>query len=99
MASSRTGLAPHIRFRKAVLGRDRRNGVTHCPIPGCGVELDYVVTRQPNSAEPDHITPIAHGGTNDPRNGRTICRQCNQSIGDRPDPKRIEAPIQPSPGW
>jgi len=81
MVSSRTGLGPRKRFRRAVLSRDEINGVTHCPI--CGVLLDYRHSRQPNSAEPDHIIPIARGGSNDPTNGRTICRRCNQSKKDK----------------
>lgn len=98
MASSRTGLTPHLRFRKAVLTRDRRNGITHCPL--CNVQLNYDITRQPNSAEPDHIIPIARGGTNNPNNGRTICRHCNQSIGDRADPKpATRTTLTPSTGW
>jgi 5-methylcytosine-specific restriction endonuclease McrA len=101
MVSSRTGLTPHLRFRKAVLTRDRRNGITHCPIEGCGVLLDYDVSRQPNSAEPDHIIPKANGGTDNPNNGRAICRQCNQRRGNRgdPRPKAPKAPLQPSAGW
>lgn len=108
MVSSRTGLTPHLRFRKAVLTRDRKAGVTHCPIPGCGVELDYGVSRQPNSAEPDHIIPAAQATTlgwtvwqlNAPSNGRTICRRCNQSIGDGSDPKpATKTKVKPSAGW
>lgn len=79
MVASRTGLSPHLRFRRAVLSRDRRAGITHCP--ECGVLMDYDKGRQPHSAEPDHIVPIARGGTNDPENGRTICRRCNQRKG------------------
>lgn len=105
MASSRTGLTPHLRFRKAVLGRDRRAGVTQCPL--CDVTLDYDISRQPNSAEPDHIVPIARaeqlGWTvaqiNNPKNGRAICRRCNQSIGAKSDPKRTKPSIQASAGW
>jgi len=108
MVASRTGLTPHLRFRRAVLGRDRRAGITHCPIPGCGVELDYDNSRQPNSAEPDHIVSHAEakkrGWTeaqiNNPNNGRTICRRCNQSIGDKGDPKpTVKAELTPSTGW
>lgn len=108
MVASRTGLTPHLRFRKAVLGRDKRAGVTQCPINGCGVTLDYDVSRQPNSAEPDHIVPDARaqmlGWTvaqiNAPKNGRTICRRCNQRIGAKGDPKPIvKVIIQASTGW
>lgn len=106
MVASRTGLTPHLRFRKAVLGRDLRAGITRCP--DCDCELDYEVSRQPNSAEPDHIIPAAEakklGWTiaqlNHPSNGRTICRRCNQSRGAGKTRKRIMKPtINASPGW
>ncbi|MEW2011508.1 HNH endonuclease signature motif containing protein [Microbacterium sp. NPDC078814] len=105
MVSSRTGLTPHLRFRKAVLSRDRKAGVTHCP--DCGCELDYEISRQPHSAEPDHIIPAAQarqlGWTdaqlNAPTNGRTICRRCNQSRGAGKPNKKINKTIQPSNGW
>lgn len=105
MASSRTGLTPHLRFRRAVLGRDRRAGITHCP--DCGVELDYDISRQPNSAEPDHIVPAAKaealGWTiaqlNAPSNGRAICRRCNQSRGAGKPIKVKRSSIQASSGW
>ena len=80
MATSRTGTASHKRFRRDVLNRDRRAGITHCPL--CGVLLDYDVGRKPDSAEPDHLLAHALGGTDSPDNGRTICRKCNQSRGD-----------------
>lgn len=106
MVSSRTGLTPHLRFRKAVLGRDRKTGITNCP--DCDCPLDYNISRQPNSAEPDHIVPAAQarqlGWTdaqlNHPSNGRTICRRCNQSRGSGKPIKRVtKAPIRPSHGW
>lgn len=106
MASSRTGLTPHLRFRRAVLNRDRKAGVTNCPL--CNCELDYDVSRQPNSAEPDHIIPAAKatllGWTisqlNHPSNGRTICRRCNQRRGSGRDPKPPTRPnITASSGW
>lgn len=105
MVSSRTGLTPHLRFRKAVLGRDRRAGVTNCP--DCQCLLDYDVSRQPNSAEPDHIIPAAQarllGWTdaqlNAPSNGRTICRRCNQSRGAGKVAKRVKRDITASSGW
>lgn len=96
MASSRTGLTPHLNFRKAVLRRDRKAGITNCPL--CNTVMDYDITRQPNSAEPDHILAIANGGTNTPSNGRAICRRCNQSKGAGPDPQP-RATITASPGW
>lgn len=96
MVSSRTGLTPHLRFRRAVLGRDKRAGITHCP--WCRVELDYDVSRKPNSAEPDHIVPIAKGGKNDVNNGRTICRRCNQRRGAGRD-LTVKPFIDPGNGW
>lgn len=97
MPSSRTGLTPHLRFRAAVLRRDRLAGITNCPL--CNVEMDYNVSRKPESAEPDHIIAIVKGGTNAVDNGRTICRKCNQSrgAGERIHVKRNRP--RPSPGW
>lgn len=99
MVSSRTGLAPHLRFRAAVLRRDRAAGITNCPI--CGVLMDYDRGRQPHSAEPDHIIAIAVGGTNDPENGRTICRRCNQRKGKgaRPEPNTVGARVTNLVSW
>lgn len=100
MVSSRTGLTPHLVFRRKVLARGRAQGVTNCP--DCGVLLDYKISRTPSSAEPDHIVPKARGGTDDASNGRVICRRCNQSRGkgavptDRPTK---QSRIEPSPGW
>ena len=85
MATSRTGLTPHLNFRRRVLQRDRRAGITECPL--CQVKLDYDISRKPESAEPDHIVPITRGGSNHPDNGRTICRRCNQSRGNRDQPR------------
>lgn len=97
MASSRTGLTPHLEFRRKVLNRDRKRGVKRCPM--CLVELDYDVSRKPNSAEPDHIIPITLGGTNNPDNGRTICRRCNQSRGNKMDDPIKRSKIEASPIW
>lgn len=95
MATSRTSLAPHRNFRRRVLARDRAAGITNCPL--CGVVLDYDNSRTPNSAEPDHIIPDARGGTNATSNGRAICRHCNQSRGDRPDPVKVAPAVTPKP--
>lgn len=97
MVSSRTGLTPHLDFRRKVLRRDRKAGVTRCPI--CLTELDYDESRKPNSAEPDHILPITRGGTNHPDNGRTICRRCNQRRGNKLDDPIKRAKVQASPIW
>lgn len=105
MASSRTGLTPHLRFRRAVLAAGQRAGTTHCPI--CQVQLDYQVSRKPESAEPDHIMPAATARAlgwsdaqiNTPSNGRVICRLCNQQRGARVDAPKDIKPIKPSDIW
>ncbi|WP_224744481.1 HNH endonuclease [Chryseoglobus sp. 28M-23] len=108
MVTSRTGLATHINWRKRVLHRDRTAGVTHCPctepcrhhpLEPCGVKLDYDVSRQPHSAEPDHIKPFAYGGENTLENGRTICRRCNAARGKGTKPPTPRPPITASPIW
>ena len=33
--------------------------------------------------EVDHIIPVSRGGTNDPKNLRTLCHPCNQGKKDR----------------
>lgn len=81
MGASRTGTTNYLRWASRVKHRARRDGVTHCPITGCGVWLDYNRGKRPNSAEADHITPDAIGGTLDVDNGRVICRRCNQQLG------------------
>lgn len=80
MTASRTGTISHKRWREAVLKRDQAAGQTTCPT--CGVTLAWGTTLQPNSPEPDHITPWSLGGTNTLDNGRTICRRCNQRRGN-----------------
>lgn len=100
MAASRTGLAPYLHWRKRVLAAGQAQGITHCPL--CTVELDYKITRKPNSAEPDHIIPWANGGTNTPSNGRVICRRCNQSRGNKtsdPQPPKRHQQVTTSPIW
>lgn len=100
MTTSRTGTASHKRWRKLVLQAGQDAGVTHCPMPSCGVLLNYDQGKQPNSAEPDHILPVYYGGMNDIDNGRVICRNCNQSRG-KGDRKEREAPkaVTASPIW
>lgn len=98
--SSRTSLAPHRNFRLRVLTRDKAAGVTHCPL--CNVEMDYDVSRKPNSAEPDHIVPHALGGSNETSNGRAICRKCNQTRGGKTtkaDTTEAAKPVVASPIW
>lgn len=91
-----------------MLARDRSAGVTHCPClepcrhhlgSACGVKLDYDITRQPHSAEPDHIVPFVYGGDFSIDNGRTICRRCNQARGKGQRPPRDPPKVSASPIW
>ncbi len=113
MPTSRTGTASHQHFRTAVLTRGQEQGTTHCPCTDphkhhpnrtpCGVWLDYENSRQPNSAEPDHIIPVARGGTDHPDNGRVLCRQCNQARGNglrtKATAKKPKQPITTGYSW
>lgn len=87
MAATRTGTTVHKRMRKRTLARDRAAGVTHCPIPGCGRELDYDTPDRTNpaKAEADEIVPYSRTQetSTDPDDWRTICAHCNQSRGNR----------------
>lgn len=91
MATSRTGTSEYKRWRSYVLREAERSGQHRCPY--CGVTLDYRTGRLPQSAEPDHVTAWAAGGTNTVDNGRAICRRCNQSKGARaaPRPRTVQA--------
>lgn len=100
MATSRTGTGSHKRWRKQVLQQGQADGVTHCPMPSCGVRLDYTAGLMPHSAEPDHITPVARGGMNIVENGRVICRRCNQRRGKgRAVPVAQPKPVTASDIW
>ncbi|MCB2412362.1 HNH endonuclease [Demequina sp. TTPB684] len=105
MAATRTGTTVHKRMRKRTLARDRAAGITHCPIPGCGAELDYDTTDRSNpaKAEADEITPWSHTQetSTDLEDWRTICAHCNQSRGSN-----AQAPVEenanlfpPSRAW
>ena len=69
MATSRTGTTSYLQWRRKVLARDKGAGITQCLL--CGCTLDYITTRTPDSAEPDHITP--------PRPRRTKHRRQRQN--------------------
>jgi len=49
----------------------------------------------------DHIIPLAHGGTHDPENLTTACRDCNGGKSDKlldpPQPRAKRRPRQPRP--
>lgn len=98
MVSSRTGTSQYRHWRTRVLAAGKAAGITHCP--SCNVLLDYVNTRTPASAEPDHILPHRWGGKNVLENGRVLCRRCNQSRGDRVNvPKRVVRPASIDVDW
>jgi 5-methylcytosine-specific restriction protein A len=83
MATSRTGTAKYLRNRKRALRQAQTQGLTHCPGHEgngyqCGVRLDYETPLLDESAETDHIIQHRHGGTDDIKNLRVICRRCNR---------------------
>lgn len=98
---SRTGTTEWLRIRAYILKRDEANDVTHCRY--CNTRLNYKVSRQPNSAEPDHIVPWERGGRNTEHNLISICRRCNQSKGNRNAPKQATLtkakPLRVSRQW
>lgn len=76
---SRTATTVWRSLRRQALQRAHREQLTDCPL--CGVRLDYERSRQPNSAEADHIMPHALGGEDVLGNVRIICRACNRRRG------------------
>ena len=60
--------------------------------------MDYLVSKTPVSAEADHIVPFSRGGTDSIDNGRTICRQCNQSRGASVE-TRVSPPVSGLVAW
>ena len=94
MATSRTGTAKWLRIRRQAIEQAIENNIFNCPT--CGVGLDYEHSRQPNSAEVDHILPHSLGGEDSLANTQIICRWCNQRKGNgtrrrKPMvPKRLE---------
>ena len=104
MATSRTGTAAWKRVAKQRLDHDRDAGITRCPL--CGVGLDWINSRRPNSPEPDHIIPWAQGGKDTFENTRTICRLDNQRLGamqgrkgKKPRPRVETVDLDASPIW
>jgi 5-methylcytosine-specific restriction endonuclease McrA len=76
--------------RKRLMRLAQQRGITHCPgwedtngtHHHCGNLLDYQNSRQPNSAEADHIIPVKWGGTDDLNNLTILCRSCNNARSD-----------------
>lgn len=87
MATSRTGTALWKKVRAAAIWLAKQAGQDRCP--HCGVVLDYVTSKLPNSAEGDHIVPYSMGGTDSIDNVEVICRRCNGSKGNRSAPRRV----------
>lgn len=83
MATSPTGTAKWKRIRAQAIRRAQQAGLTHCPMPGCGVPLDYRNSRYPNSAEVDHVIPRARGGPDHIENTQVMCRTCNRRKGGK----------------
>ncbi|WP_180967249.1 HNH endonuclease [Zhihengliuella halotolerans] len=101
MATSRTGTSTWKKVRAKALRLAQARGQDSCPY--CGVTLDYIVSRTPRSAEPDHAYAHAKGGQDHIDNLIVICRRCNQSKGDRPAPKSqtimAAKPLRTSRQW
>ena len=84
MATSRTGTAKWKALRKEALRVAQDRNQYSCPL--CHRPLNYETGRLPDSAEVDHIIPHSRHGTDTIDNVRVICRHCNQSRGNRPQP-------------
>lgn len=81
MTTSRTGTATWKRISKQALRRAQAQGITHCPIPGCGVTLDYHNRKADNGASVDHIIAHHYGGPDSLDNAEVICLDCNRRKG------------------
>lgn len=100
MATSRTGTATWKRIRVYAIYKAKRADLTNCPVPGCGVVLDYDTPQTPASAEVDHIIPHSLGGKDAHDNVHVICRKCNGSKGNRATPKTVPiTPLKTSRNW
>ena len=47
--------------------------------------------QQPDAGVADHLTPVAHGGTNELWNLKAAHVKCNRQRGDKPPPKTYPA--------
>jgi 5-methylcytosine-specific restriction endonuclease McrA len=48
--------------------------------------------REGAKLEVDHIIPVSKGGTNNPKNLRTLCQDCNRGKAARTDPLQVIGP-------
>lgn len=99
MATSRTGTTRWIKTRRLLIAEHKATGK---PCPECLSPLEYDISLHKKSPEIDHIIPVSRGGTDDRKNLRVICRQCNQSLGGKlktPRPKPMRPTISASPIW
>lgn len=86
MATNRTATTKWKSKRKTVIYDARSRGLRNCPL--CNRVLNWNNYQQPDSAEVDHILPVALGGNDELENLRVICRQCNQSRGTKPQAQK-----------
>lgn len=83
MATSRTGTAKWKALVRKRRAQAKRDGVENCPMPGCGVRLDYTQgIRARNSVEVDHIVPHSQGGRDEYENTMVLCGHCNRRKSD-----------------
>lgn len=64
-----TAITPRQRGRRAVSQRRRRMVAANHTCALCGREASVI----------DHITPLAHGGSDDDANTRALCHACHRS--------------------
>ena len=81
MATSRTGTAVWKRVSARAIKQAQSDGLTHCPVPRCGIELDYLNRKAPNGASVDHVLAHANGGADHIDNTQVICVACNSRKG------------------
>src|SRR5699024_12813125 len=99
--ASRTGTTRWRNLRARVLLKAQLDSIEHCPI--CKTELNYNESLLPSSAEVDHLVPYSLGGKDEQSNCQVICRACNQSKGNKGNPKRMgiqqRKPVKSSRVW
>lgn len=82
MKGSRTGTRQWMQLRRHLIAQAK---AANTPCLYCGQAIDYTSHGQPNSAEVDHLHPVALGGHNTSINNLTIaCRTCNRRKSNKP---------------